>query len=571
MIVISKNIITEDIFVSKSKKKLKVIPLGGLMEIGKNITLFEYGDEIIIVDCGVIFPEDDMLGIDLVIPDFTYLVKNKEKVKALFLTHGHEDHIGSTPYLLKKFNVPIYGTKLTLGLLEHKLEEHNLLASSQLNVVTPGQKVTIGSFVVEFIATTHSIADSVALAIHTPVGIVVHTSDFKIDYTPIEGQSIDLARFAELGKQGVLLLLADSTNVEEKGYTVSERTVGETFNKLFLGAQGRIIVATFASNVHRIQQIINSAIKNNRKVAFSGRSMLNVLDVASRLGYMKIPEGVLIDIDEVKNYPLDKIVMITTGSQGEPMSALSRMAASVHRQIDILPGDTVIMSSSTIPGNEKTISKVINELFKKGAEVIYESIAEVHVSGHACQEELKIIHSLVKPKFFMPVHGEYKHLKLHANLAENLGINKENIFISDLGKVLELTATSAKISTSVPSGRVFVDGLGIGDVGSVVLRDRKLLSEDGLIIVVLTLEAGTGNIVAGPDVISRGFVYVKESERLMDQVREITKSSIYKLDSRKRADWASIKTAIRDNLRDYIYEKTKRKPMILPIIMEVSI
>ena len=357
MIVISKNIITEDIFVSKSKKKLKVIPLGGLMEIGKNITLFEYGDEIIIVDCGVIFPEDDMLGIDLVIPDFTYLVKNKEKVKALFLTHGHEDHIGSTPYLLKKFNVPIYGTKLTLGLLEHKLEEHNLLASSRLNVVTPGQKVTIGSFVVEFIATTHSIADSVALAIHTPVGIVVHTSDFKIDYTPIEGQSIDLARFAELGKQGVLLLLADSTNVEEKGYTVSERTVGETFNKLFLGAQGRIIVATFASNVHRIQQIINSAIKNNRKVAFSGRSMLNVLDVASRLGYMKIPEGVLIDIDEVKNYPLDKIVMITTGSQGEPMSALSRMAVSEHRQIDILPGDTVIMSSSTIPGNEKTISK----------------------------------------------------------------------------------------------------------------------------------------------------------------------------------------------------------------------
>lgn len=554
---------------AKNKKKLKVIPLGGLGEIGKNITVFEYGNDIIVVDCGVMFPEDEMLGIDLVIPDVSYLIKNKEKVRGIILTHGHEDHIGAVPYILKDLNVPIYGTRLTLGLLECKLEEHKMLRDAKLIVVNGRDEITLGVFRVEFIRTTHSIADSVALAIHTPVGTVVHTSDFKIDYTPIEGEPTDLVRFAELGKKGVLLLMADSTNVERPGYTMSERTVGEAFEEIFMNAKKRILVATFASNIHRIQQIIDAAVKFNRKVAICGRSMLNVAKVAMNLGYLEAPEGVIIDIDLIDKYPPDKIVIITTGSQGEPMAALSRMAASDHKKVEIVPGDLVIISANPIPGNEKLISKVINELFKKGAEVIYEALADIHVSGHACQEELKIIHTLVKPKFFMPVHGEYRHLKQHANLANKLGMPYENIFIMDIGNVLELTENTAKINGNVTAGRVLVDGLGVGDVGNIVLRDRKHLSQDGLIVVVITTEGETGNVIAGPDIISRGFVYVRESEDLMEQAREVTRLALQKCEDKKKNDWAAKKSIIKDTLRDFLYEKTKRKPMILPIIMEI--
>ncbi|MDP4094160.1 MAG: ribonuclease J [Bacillota bacterium] len=554
---------------AKNKKKLKVIPLGGLQEIGKNITVFEYGDDIIVVDCGLAFPEDEMLGIDMVIPDVTYLVKNKEKVRGIILTHGHEDHIGAMPYVLKDINVPVYGTRLTLGLLATKLEEHDMLSNVKLENVENGQSIELGAFKVEFIRSTHSIADSVALAIYTPVGIVVHTSDFKIDYTPIEGKPMDLARLAELGKKGVLLLMCDSTNVERAGYTMSERTVGETFEEIFMNASDRILVATFASNVHRIQQIINAAQKFGRKVAICGRSMVNVVNVAIDLGYMNIPEGLMIDIDSIDKYPPGKLVIITTGSQGEPMSALSRMAASEHKKVEIVPGDLVIISANPIPGNEKFISKVIDELFKKGADVIYEALADIHVSGHACQEEIKLIHSLVKPKFFMPVHGEYRHLQQHANLAKSLGMPDENIFIMEIGKVLELSSDSAKLNGNVTAGRVLVDGLGVGDVGNVVLRDRKHLSQDGLIIVVITAEKETGNIIAGPDIISRGFVYVRESENLMEQVREITKMAIQKLEDKKKNDWPAKKSLIKDTLRDYLYERTKRKPMILPIIMEI--
>ena len=557
------------LIVSKSKKKLKVIPLGGLGEIGKNITAFEYDEDIIVVDCGLSFPEDDMLGIDLVIPDVTYLVKNKSKVRAIILTHGHEDHIGALPYVLKDINVPIYGTKLTLGLLETKLEEHNLLAETDLNVVEHGQTVEFGVFKVEFIRTTHSIADSVALAIYTPVGIVVHTSDFKIDYTPIEGHTTDLARFAELGRQNVLLLMCDSTNVERPGYTMSERTVGETFDEIFMNAKNRILVATFASNIHRVQQIINAAVKFGRKVAICGRSMVNVANVAIKLGYMNVPEGVIVDIDMISKYPPDKMVIITTGSQGEPMSALSRIAASDHKKVEIMPGDLVIISASPIPGNEKYISKVINELFKKGADVIYETLADIHVSGHACQEELKLIHTLIKPRFFMPVHGEYRHLKQHANLARQLGMSEDRIFIADIGRVLELTENSAKLNGTVTAGKVLVDGLGVGDVGNIVLRDRKHLSQDGLIVVVITTEGETGNVIAGPDVISRGFVYVRESEDLMDDVKEVIKEALAKCNDKRKNDWSAKKAIIKDTLRDYLYEKTKRKPMILPIIMEI--
>ena len=554
---------------AKSKKKLKVIPLGGLQEIGKNITAFEYGEDIVVVDCGLAFPEDDMLGIDLVIPDVSYLTKNKEKIRGIVLTHGHEDHIGALPYVLREINVPIYGTKLTLGLVALKLEEHGLMSVTKLVNVEPGETIQLGMFKIEFIRSTHSIADSVALALHTPIGVVIHTSDFKIDYTPIEGKPMDLARLAELGNKGVLLLMADSTNVERPGYTMSERTVGETFDEIFVNAKSRIIVASFASNVHRVQQIINAAYKFNRKVAVVGRSMVNVVKVATELGYLDVPEGTLIDIDQIGRYPSEKVVIITTGSQGEPMSALSRMAASEHRKVEIEPGDLIIISASPIPGNEKSIFKVINELFKKGANVIYESLADIHVSGHACQEELKLVHSLVKPKFFMPVHGEYRHLKQHANLAHRLGMPMENIFMMETGKVLELTTDSAKINGSVPSGRVLVDGLGVGDVGSIVLRDRKLLSQDGLIVIVITTEKESGQVIAGPDIISRGFVYVRESENLMENARDIIKKTIVKCEEKNKNDWAAKKGLIKDDLREYLFEKTKRKPMILPIIMEI--
>lgn len=554
---------------AKNKKKLKVIPLGGLQEIGKNITAFEYGDDIIVVDCGLAFPEDDMLGIDLVIPDVSYLAKNRDKVRGIVLTHGHEDHIGGMPYILRDINVPVYGTRLTLGLLAYKLEEHGLMPTTRLVNVEPGETIQIESFKVEFIRSTHSIADTVALALHTPVGVVIHTSDFKIDYTPIEGKPMDLARLGELGKKGVLLLMCDSTNVERPGYTMSERTVGETLEEIFMDAKSRILVASFASNVHRVQQIINASYKFGRKVTVVGRSMVNVVKAATDLGYLVIPEGTMVDIDQIDRYPSEKVVIITTGSQGEPMSALSRMAASEHRKIEIEPGDLVIISASPIPGNEKSIFKVINELFKKGADVIYESLADVHVSGHACQEELKLIHNLVKPKFFMPVHGEYRHLKQHANLANKLGMPMENIFMMEIGKVLELTTDTAKINGSVTSGRVLVDGLGVGDVGNIVLRDRKHLSQDGLIVVVITTEKETGQVIAGPDIISRGFVYVRESEDLIDKVREIVKTTIVKCEGKNRNDWSSKKSIIKDELRDYLFEKTKRKPMILPIIMEI--
>jgi len=551
------------------KTKLKIIPLGGLEEIGKNMTVFEYGNDIIIIDCGLAFPDDDMLGVDLVIPDISYLLKNKDKIRAIVLTHGHEDHIGALPYVLTQINVPIYGTKLTLGLVETKLKEHGLLSVVERNIVQPGQEVKIGAFKVEFVRSTHSIADAVALAIHTPVGIVVHTGDFKIDYTPIEGDMIDLARLGQLGKMGVLALMADSTNVERPGYTMSERTVGETFEELFRNCNDRIIVATFASNVHRVQQIINAAVRYGRKVAVSGRSMENVVNVAVELGYMHIPEGTLIDIDQINRYKNNQIVIVTTGSQGETMAALSRMAFSDHKKVDITRGDMVIISANPIPGNEKLISKVINELFKKGANVIYESLADVHVSGHACQEELKLIHSLIKPKYFIPVHGEYRHLKQHANLAESLGMKSQNIFIMSIGKVLELTEDSARLAGSVPAGKVLVDGLGVGDVGNIVLRDRKHLAQDGLIVVVVTISGENGSVIAGPDIISRGFVYVRESEDLMEQVKIVAKQALEKSEESKVTDWSSIKSIIRSSLSEFLYEKTKRKPMILPVIMEI--
>lgn len=553
----------------KTKPKLKVIPLGGLQEIGKNITVFEYEEDIVIVDCGLAFPEDDMLGIDMVIPDISYLLKNKEKVRGIVLTHGHEDHIGALPYILKQLNVPVYGTRLTLGLVEYKMVEHAMLDKVELIRIQPGGSFNLGCFGIEFIRSTHSIADSVALAISTPVGMIVHTSDFKVDYTPIESEPIDLARFAEIGSKGVLLLMSDSTNVEREGYTMSERTVGDAFEEIFMNAKGRILVATFASNVHRVQQVMNAAVKFNRRVAICGRSMVNVVNVALTLGYLNVPEGTLIDLDSINKYNPENIVIITTGSQGEPMSALSKMAASDHRKIDIVPGDLVILSASPIPGNEKLVFKVINELFKKGAEVIYQSLADIHVSGHACQEELKLMQRLVKPKFFLPVHGEYRHLKQHANLAHKLGMPSDCIFISEIGKVLELTSDSAKINGSVSSGKVLVDGLGVGDVGNIVLRDRKHLSQDGLIVVVVTTERESGNVIAGPDIISRGFVYVKESEDLMEEAREVAKNALSRCEDRKRNDWTLKKGILKDALRDYLYEKTKRRPMILPIIMEI--
>lgn len=551
---------------ARSKKKLKVIPLGGLGEIGKNITVFEYGEDIIVVDCGMAFPDDEMLGIDLVLPDTTYLAKNRERIKGIIVTHGHEDHIGALPYVLREINVPVYGTRLALGLIEYKLEEHGILSGCKLQTVSQGQIIELGAFKVEFIRSTHSIADAVALAIHTPVGVVVHTSDFKVDYTPIGGEPIDLARFAELGKKGVLLLMSDSTNVERPGYTMSERTVGETFEEIFMNAKNRILVATFASNIHRIQQVVNAAVKYDRKVSICGRSMINVSKKAMELGYLNVPEGVLVDIERIKNYRPEKLVIISTGSQGEPMSALSRMAMGEHRQVEIVSGDLVVISATPIPGNEKSVSGVVNELFKKGAEVIYEALADIHVSGHACQEELKLMQRLVKPQFFMPVHGEYRHLKQHANLAQSLGMAKENTIIMEIGQVLEINGTSARINGNVQAGKVLVDGLGIGDVGNVVLRDRKHLSEDGLIIVVVTIQKETGSIITGPDIISRGFIYVRESEKLMEEVRQVCKEAVLKCEG---CNWSAKKGAIKDTLREFLYQKTKRKPMILPIFVEI--
>jgi ribonuclease J len=555
--------------VPRKKSKLKIIPLGGLNEIGKNMTVFEYKDDIIIVDCGLSFPEDEMLGIDVVIPDITYLIKNRDKIRGIVLTHGHEDHIGALPYVLNKINAPIFGTKLTLGLVENKLKEHKLLRNVQLNVIKPGDKISLGKFNVDIIRTSHSIPDAICLAIDTPLGKIVHTGDFKIDFTPIDGDVIDFHKLAELGKEGVLALLCDSTNVERAGYTMSERTVGETFENIFGNAKGRIIVATFASNVHRVQQIVNAAYRFNRKIAVSGRSMINVVNVAMDLGYLNIPSGMLIDIDDLNKYPDNEIVVITTGSQGEPMAALSRMAASEHRKMEIMSEDLVILSSSPIPGNEKTIAKVINLLFEKGANVIYESLADVHVSGHACQEELKLMHSLIKPKYFIPVHGEYRHLRQHAFLAESLGMSRENIFVMENGNIMEISEENARLAGSVPSGNILVDGLGVGDVGNIVLRDRKHLSEDGLMIVVVNISKEDGSIMAGPDIISRGFVYVRESEDLIEAAKSVVGAALRKCEENNVREWSTLKSAIRDSLKDYLYQKTKRRPMILPIIMEV--
>ena len=551
-------------------ENLKIIPLGGLNEIGKNMTVYEYGGEIIVVDCGMAFPGDDMYGIDLVIPDVSYLTKHKNRIRGLFITHGHEDHIGAIPYVLKQVNMPIYCTRLTAGLIRLKLEEHGLLKSTKIVTVESGMTVKAGKFSVEFIHVNHSIADSVAFAIHTGLGTVVHTGDFKIDSTPIDGEVIDLARFGELGKQGVLALLADSTNVERPGYTMSERTVGRTFNRLFQGCKQRIIVTTFASNVHRIQQVIDAAAAVGRKVAVTGRSMENVTKVAVDLGYMKLPKNTVTDINKIKALPLDKQVIVTTGSQGEEMSALYRMAFSQHKQIEVGPGDRVIISASAIPGNENTVSRVINELFRKGVEVIYDRADMLHVSGHACQEELKIIHGLLKPRFFIPVHGEQRHLQAHSRLAQSMGMDPKNIFISDIGKVLEIDAKGARFAGTIPSGKILVDGYGVGDVGSVVLRDRKHLAEDGVMIIVATIDRETGNVLAGPDIVSRGFVYVRESEALLDEAKQLMKQVMDNCRDRNIREWGNIKSAMRDALSDYIYSKTKRSPMILPIIMEVQ-
>ncbi|GAA0114433.1 ribonuclease J [Clostridium senegalense] len=555
--------------VRKEKDKIKIIPLGGFNEIGKNLTVIEYKNDIVIVDCGLKFPDDDMLGIDVVIPDVTYLLKNKDRVKGIFLTHGHEDHIGALPYILKQINVPVYGTKLTLGIVQIKLKEHGILSTVDLKYIKPKDIVKLDNVSVEFIRTSHSIADSVAIAIHTPVGVVLHTGDFKIDYTPIDGCVADLARFAELGKKGVTVMLADSTNVERPGYTMSESTVGESFENIFFSAKGRIIVATFASNIHRIQQIIQAASKYGRKVAVSGRSMENIMAVAIELGYIKIDKETLINVDAISKYNDNQVAIITTGSQGEPMSALSRMAASEHKKVNIQEGDTVIISATPIPGNEKLVSKVINQLFKKGADVIYEALADVHVSGHACQEELKLMHTLVKPKFFIPAHGEYRHLKQHGELAVKLGMPERNVYLGENGDVIELSRDSIRKVSSVTSGQVFVDGLGVGDVGNIVLRDRKHLSQDGILTVVVTIEKDTCTVIAGPDIISRGFVYVRESEDLMDGARELVKQVLKECEENKIKEWPTIKGNIREVLRGYLYEKTKRRPMILPIIMEV--
>ena len=549
--------------------KLRIIPLGGLEKIGMNITAFEYGDSIVVVDCGLAFPEDDMLGIDLVIPDITYLKDNIQKVKGFVITHGHEDHIGALSYVLREMNLPIYATKLTMGIIEKKLTEHNLLRSTRRKVVRFGQSINLGQFRIEFIKTNHSIQDASALAIYSPAGIVVHTGDFKVDYTPVFGDAIDLQRFGEIGKKGVLALMSDSTNAERKGFTQSERTVGHTFDHLFAEYKNtRIIIATFASNVDRVQQIINSAYKYDRKVVVEGRSMVNIISTAQELGYLNVPDKTLIEIDQLKNYPPEKTVLITTGSQGESMAALSRMAADIHKKVTIMPGDTVIFSSNPIPGNEKSVSKVINELSEKGANVIFQ---DAHVSGHACQEELKLIYSLVKPKYAIPIHGEFRHRKANAGLALSLGIPKENVFMLQSGDVLELDSKEAKVVDKVHTGEVLVDGLGAGDVGNIVLRDRQHLAEDGILIVVMTLEKKTNRLLAGPDIVSRGFVYVRESKGLMEDARKVLVGAVDNCLHRQRgADWSKIKLVVRDTMNEFIWKRTKRRPMILPIIMDVD-
>ncbi len=553
---------------NEGKPKVKVIPLGGLEQIGMNITAFEYDDSIIVVDCGLSFPSDDMLGIDLVIPDVTYLEQNLDKVKGFVITHGHEDHIGALPYILQKVNVPVYSTKLTIGLIENKLKEHNLMKSTKRKVVKHGQSINLGCFRVEFIKTNHSIADAAALAIFTPAGIIVHTGDFKIDYTPVFGDAADLQRFAELGKKGVLALMCDSTNAIRPGFTASERTVGKTFDAIFAEHKSnRIIVATFASNVDRVQQIIDSAYKYNRKVVVEGRSMVSVIGTASELGYIRIPEGTLIDIEQLKDYTDEQTVLITTGSQGESMAALSRMAASLHRKVSIKPNDVVILSSTPIPGNEKAVSKVMNELYQKGAEVIFQ---DTHVSGHACQEEIKLMYALLHPRYALPVHGEYRHLVANRNLAQSMGVPKENILLMSSGDVVEIGEDSCKVSGHVPSGGILVDGLGVGDVGNIVLRDRQNLAQNGIIIVVLTLEKYSNQLLAGPDIVSRGFVYVRESEDLLDEARQIVDDAVMDCLDRHLTDWGKIKNIIRDSLSDFLWKRMKRNPMILPIIMEVE-
>ena len=550
-----------------NNSKLRIIPLGGLEQIGMNITAFEFEDSIVVVDCGLSFPEDDMLGIDLVIPDITYLKNNAHKVKGFVITHGHEDHIGALPYVLKELNVPVYATRLTIALIEHKLKEHNLLKSVKRKVVKHGQSINLGKFRIEFIKTNHSIADASALAIYSPAGIVVHTGDFKVDYTPVFGDAIDLQRFGEIGKKGVLALMCDSTNAERKGFTMSERTVGKTFDNIFAEHKNtRIIIATFASNVDRVQQIINSAYKYGRKCVVEGRSMVNVISTAAELGYLNVPENTLIELDQMKNYPDEQMVLITTGSQGESMAALSRMASNMHRKVQIKPGDTIIFSSNPIPGNEKAVSRVINELSMKGADVIFQ---DAHVSGHACQEEIKLIYSLVHPKYAIPVHGEYRHLKAQAQVAESLGIPKDNIFLLSSGDVLELDEEKAQVVDRVQTGAILVDGLGVGDVGNIVLRDRQHLAEDGILIVVLTLEKYSNQVLAGPDIVSRGFVYVRESEGLMDEAKHVVEEAIEDCMDRRVTDWGRLKTAIRDSLSEFLWKRTKRSPMILPIIMEV--
>ena len=551
----------------KKNSKLKIIPLGGLEQIGMNITAFEYEDSIIVVDCGLSFPEDDMLGIDLVIPDVTYLKDNIDRVKGFFITHGHEDHIGAIPYVLKEVNVPIYATKLTIGIIDHKLEEHGMLKTVKRKVVKYGQHINLGCFRVEFIRTNHSIQDAAALAIYSPAGIVVHTGDFKVDYTPVFGDAIDLARFGEIGKKGVLALLCDSTNAERPGFTQSERSVGKTLDNIFEDhVKGRIIIATFASNVDRVQQIINSAEKYGRKVAIEGRSMVTIISIASELGYLSLPDNILIDVDQLKSYPDEQTVIITTGSQGESMAALSRMANGTHRKVSIKPNDTIVFSSNPIPGNEKSVTGIINELMMKGADVRFQ---EVHVSGHACQEDIKLRYSLVNPKYSIPVHGEYKHLVAQAKIAEELGYDSDHIRILSSGDVLEIDEDSAVVTGKVHVGNVMVDGLGVGDVGNIVLRDRQRLAEDGIIIVVMTLESGSGQVLAGPDIVSRGFVYVRNSESLMDEAKNVLDDTMARLMDNNITDWGKIKNEVKDALGDFVWKETKRRPMIMPIIMEV--
>lgn len=551
------------------RKAVSLIPLGGLGEIGKNMMVLEYGEDIIVIDAGVMFPEEEMLGIDLVIPDFTYLKENKDRVKAIFLTHGHEDHIGAVPYVLQELSAPIYGTRLTLGLLKGRLEEHGLASTADLREVKAGGTVRVGIFEVEFIHVNHSIADVVALAVHTPQGIIVYCSDFKLDQTPIDGRVMDLPKFAELGREGVLLLMSDSTNAERPGYTLSERVVGKTFNEAFEEAPGRILVATFASNIHRIQQIIDAAAISGRKIAVIGRSMVNNVGIASDLGYLQIPKGIMVDIDALERYPADQVVIITTGSQGEPMAALTRMAMAEHRRIDIVPGDTVIISAMPIPGNEKLVGKTINHLFRQGAQVIYQAVSGVHVSGHASQEELKLLLNLCRPKYFMPVHGEYRMLVRHAELAKTVGIPRESILLCDIGDVVEIQANGVRKAGKVPSGQVLVDGLGVGDVGNIVLRDRRQLSQDGILIVVITIDKQSGTVIAGPDIISRGFVYMRESEGLIEEAREEAKRILAECESQHVTEWGVLKSSVKDGLTQLLYHRTKRRPMIMPIIMEV--